>query len=106
MGWLADYPDPDNFLHHSSIISTLRIQGWQDEAYDRLVEEAARANDRAKRMALYRQADHWLVSEQALVLPIAYGSNQQIRVAKTWVSNFKPSLLDHLNYQDIVLEEH
>ena len=52
--WVADYPDPDNFLYRSSAIITLRSFGWHDAAYDRLVEEAARTPDRAKRMAMYR----------------------------------------------------
>jgi len=105
-GWGADYPDPDNFLRQSSIISTLRSLGWRDAEYDRLLEQAARTRDRAKRMAMYRQADRLLVAEQALALPIAYGYNQQIHVVKPWVKNFKPNLIDQLMFYNFIIEEH
>jgi oligopeptide transport system substrate-binding protein len=105
-GWVADYPDPDNFLRGPGIIKSLRCLGWQDAEYDQLVEQAARTRDRAKRMAMYRQADRLLVAEQALALPIAYGSNQQIRVIKPWVKNFEPNLIDRLYVQNLIMEEH
>jgi oligopeptide transport system substrate-binding protein len=105
-GWLADYPDPNNFLRQSDIITRLHYLGWRDVDYDRLVEEAARTSDRAKRMAMYRQADKRLVEEQALVLPISYGTGHGVRLVKPWMKNFKPNLLGHLMLQDVILEEH
>ena len=69
LGWSADYPDPDNFLRQSSFIWLLRSVGWKDAHFDHLVEEAAYSADRARRMALYREADRLLVDEQALCVP-------------------------------------
>jgi ABC-type oligopeptide transport system substrate-binding subunit/class 3 adenylate cyclase len=105
-GWLADYPDPDNFLRQSETITLLRFMGWQDADYDQLVQQAARTSDRAKRMAMYRQADRRLVTEQALVLPLSYGSSQLTHLVKPWVKNFKTNLLDFILFQDIIIKAH
>jgi ABC-type oligopeptide transport system substrate-binding subunit/class 3 adenylate cyclase/ribosomal protein L40E len=103
-GWQADYPDPDNFLRQSEAITQLKRLGWQDEAYDWLVEEASRTPDRVKRMAMYRQADHLLVAEQALVLPLF--SFQDRGIFKPWVKNHKQSLLGKLSFHKLIIEEH
>jgi oligopeptide transport system substrate-binding protein len=105
-GWIADYPDPDNFLRQSDVITRLNYLGWRDADYDRLVEEAARTSDRARRMAMYRQADRWLVEEQALVLPITYGSKQSVNLVKPWVLTRDPNLLGRLLLQNIIMAEH
>jgi ABC-type oligopeptide transport system substrate-binding subunit/class 3 adenylate cyclase/tetratricopeptide (TPR) repeat protein len=103
-GWQADYPDPDNFLRGSDAISRLKHLGWQDPVYDQLVEEASRATDRVKRLALYRQADHLLVAEQALVLPTAYFNVKGL--SKPWVRNFRPNPLGILRMENLVIQEH
>ncbi len=103
-GWLADYPDPDNFLRHSDAISQLHALGWQDAAYDRLVEQASRTPDRAKRMAMYRQADRLLVAEQALVLPLFYFVENEL--VKPWVKKQRLNLLGFCQFQKIIIDEH
>ena len=55
--WVADYPDPDNFMR----VSRAEVwPHWRDERYDSLVSEAGRVMDQEERMALYRQADELL----------------------------------------------
>jgi len=103
-GWVADYPDPDNFLRQSDAISQLHRLGWQDAAYDRLVEQASRTADRAKRMALYRQADRLLVAEQALVLPLFY--NHFTELVKPWVKKPRSNLLGYIKFQQITIDDH
>ena len=105
-GWMADYPDPDSFLRQSEIIARLGSLGWRDEAYNQLVQQAARTNDRTRRMAMYRQADHLLVNDQALVIPLAYGSSQSINLVKPWLKNFNANLLGYVLFQNIIVEEH
>jgi oligopeptide transport system substrate-binding protein len=46
LGWIADYPDPDSFLRISTFLHWTR---WQNETYDRLVEEARRIMDQGER---------------------------------------------------------
>lgn len=103
-GWLADYPDPDNFMHRSTAITLLHYLGWHDAGFDKLVEEAARTSDRAKRMAMYRQADHLLVTDQALVLILSYGEG--VDLVKPWVKGFSESLLGMTNFRNVIVEDH
>ena len=103
-GWLGDFPDPDNFLRQSDAITQLQRLGWQDAAYDRLVEKASRTPDRAKRMAMYRQADRLLVAEQALVLPMYYRTG--IELVKAWVKKPRNNMLGYILFQNIGIEEH
>jgi oligopeptide transport system substrate-binding protein len=102
--WLADYPDPDNFLRRSTVITKLHYMGWQDAEFDKLVEEAARTPDRAKRMAMYRQADRRLVEEQALVLPLFY--NMDVELVKPWVKKPRNNLLGYVQFQKIIIGEY
>lgn len=104
-GWLADYPDPDNILAKSAIMELVHLLGWRDAEYERLVTLAARTNDRAKRMAMYRQADRILVADQVLVVPISYSVYYK-NVTKPWLKNIKENLLDYLLYQNIIIQPH
>ncbi|MCL7455081.1 MAG: ABC transporter substrate-binding protein, partial [Anaerolineae bacterium] len=85
VGWGADYPDPDSMLrvtfHSRTGVAT---QGWQNDRFDALVEEAARIADHARRMQLYQEADQILVAEEAVVMPLSYGRGRVL--AKPWIA--------------------
>jgi oligopeptide transport system substrate-binding protein len=100
MGWQADYPDPDSFLRASPI---RRWTQWQNEAFDRLVEEARRLTDQGRRMKLYGQADRILVREAA-ILPL-YHARLHLLV-KPWVKKYPTSAIDWWFFKDVVLEPH
>jgi len=103
--WVADYPDPDNFLRQSTSITTLHLMGWHDPGFEELVETAANLQDRTQRMALYRQADRLLVVDQALVLPWSYSSTS-FYLVKPWVKNYKVNQLGRVSMQNVIIEEH
>jgi ABC-type oligopeptide transport system substrate-binding subunit/class 3 adenylate cyclase len=103
-GWQADYPDPDNFLRQSDAITQLKRLGWQDTSYNRLVEEASRTPDRAKRMAMYRQADRLLVTEQALVMP--FFNSQEKNFSKPWVKKNRENPLGLIYLHKLIIQEH
>ena len=103
-GWLADYPDPDNFLYKSDALARLVRMGVRDEAYEQLVSEAARTPDRAKRMAMYRQADRWLIAEQTLMVPLFYFFEHEL--VKPWVKKQRTNMLGFDFFTKIVIEEH
>jgi oligopeptide transport system substrate-binding protein len=67
--WTADYPDPDNFLRRSNLMDKIKKIGWEGSEYQELLETAAHLPNRAKRMALYRQADRLIVADQVIMLP-------------------------------------
>jgi oligopeptide transport system substrate-binding protein len=100
MGWSADYPDPDNFLRASPI---RRDTGWQNAAYDGLVEEAKRVADQRERMKLYQQADRILV-EEAVILPLLHWRFHLL--VKPWVSKFPTSPMEAWFWKDVIIKPH
>lgn len=100
-GWVADYPDPDNFMRQASCYEFLRQRGWSDARYSELVEAAARTSDRALRLARYRQADRLLVAEQALVIPLGYGAKGDATVIQPWVQGVQFSPLGYARHRMI-----
>jgi oligopeptide transport system substrate-binding protein len=103
IGWSADYPDPDNLLRQSNFYAALTSAGWNDAHYAELVEQAARTPDRARRMALYREADGILVADQALVVPLNYGE-RWLQLVKPWVKNYKWNALGLFHFKDLTME--
>ncbi len=100
LGWVADYPDPDNFLRVSRARSWSR---WQNATYDRLVEEAGQAMCQEERMELYRQAGRILV-EEAPILPLIY--EREHLLVKPWVSRYPMSAIKPSFWKDVVIEPH
>lgn len=67
-GWVADYPDPDNFLR---VGVRNYLPHWRNENYERLLGEARRISDPDERIRLYQEADRILI-EEAIFMPWAY----------------------------------
>jgi len=99
VGWIADYPDPNNFLQVQYWVAP----GWQNEAYDRLVEAARRVTDQGERTRIYQQADRILV-EEAPVLPLCYGRFHML--VKPWVRKYLTSPLRWWFWKDVIIEPH
>jgi len=99
MAWMADYPDPDNFLR----VGLRFYVEWQNETYQRLVEEASRVMDQAKRMRLYGEADRILI-EEAVILPLAYGRKHLL--VQRWVTKYPISTLRGVFWKDVIIEPH
>ncbi|HYG09658.1 MAG TPA: ABC transporter substrate-binding protein [Pyrinomonadaceae bacterium] len=99
-GWLADYPDPDNFLR----VCPFRLTtGWQNNTFEELVEQATRVMDQEVRMQLYRQAETILMQDAAIV-PITYGRRHWL--VKPWVKQFRTSPIYWWFWQNIIIEPH
>jgi len=101
-GWVADYPDPDSFLR----VGLSHIRGytrWQNETYDRLLEEARRITDKERRMKLYAEADKILV-EEAPILPLTYMRSHLL--IKPWVRRLPLSAIKWWFWKDVIIESH
>ena len=64
LGWVADYPDPENFLDvlfHSK--SQSNHTNYSNPEVDRLLEEARTERDRSRRYQLYNQAEQLILDE-------------------------------------------
>jgi ABC-type oligopeptide transport system substrate-binding subunit/DNA-binding SARP family transcriptional activator len=95
--WVADYPDPDNFLR---VALDGRIGHWDDEYID-LLEKARRLTNQENRMKLYHQADKILV-EKAAIMPVTYARFHLL--VKPWVKNLAKSSLDFWTCKNAILQ--
>jgi oligopeptide transport system substrate-binding protein len=100
MGWLADYPDPDNFLR----VAEWRLTGgWRHELYDRLIEGARRATDQGERMRMYQQAEPILIQE-APIIPLCHFRSHVL--VKPWVRRYPTSPMGLWFWKDVIIEPH
>jgi len=103
VGWIADYPDSQNFLDilfHSA--STQNHTGYKNAEVDRLLEQARVERDPAQRTALYRQAETIIVSE-APWIPLTHGVTYAL--AKPYVKGYEPSAAIYPWLLDVSIEK-
>lgn len=75
MGWIADYPDPHNFLDILFYTgSEVNISEYSNPTLDSLLDQAAIEQDEAVRLVMYQQAEQ-LVVDEAPCLPLFHGAN-------------------------------
>lgn len=75
LGWVADYPDPENFLDIQFYSDSEQNHSRYDNPkVDAVLEEARGEADHEKRMELYRRAEEIIVNE-APWIPIYHGIN-------------------------------
>jgi len=75
MGWIADYPDPHNFLDILFYTgSEVNIGEYDNPALDALLDQAAIEQDETVRLAMYQQAEQMVVAD-APCLPLWHSTN-------------------------------
>ncbi|MEK7247798.1 MAG: peptide ABC transporter substrate-binding protein [Chloroflexota bacterium] len=75
IGWIADYPDPQNFLEikfHSG--SSNNDTGYSNPDVDDLLDQASGDVDAQERIDLYQQAEQLIVDDQPWI-PLFYGTS-------------------------------
>lgn len=85
-GWIADYPDPHNFLDvllHSGTDNN--VGGYSNAQVDSLLDQARLEKERDKRLALYQQAERILVDDAAAI-PLYFG--RTFMLTKPYVKGF------------------
>ena len=102
-GWVADYPDPHNFLDvlfHSE--SDSNVGQFANSTVDDLLDQARTEADGDDRFRLYRTAERVLVANAAAI-PLWFG---QARVlAKPYVQGFVVDAQGRLNFSKVSLSE-
>lgn len=102
-GWLADYPDPENFLfllygpNAKAKGDGENASNWQNDEYDRLFDRMKDMEDTPERAALIRRMGEIMQEE----MPLLFGTSDEYGSAlHQWVSNGKPSniIRDNLPY--------
>jgi oligopeptide transport system substrate-binding protein len=101
-GWIADYPDPSNFLYlfhgkniDSSKETSINYFRYSNPAFDAAYEQALKEIDDEKRMKLYAQCDQILMDD-AVVMPLLF--NVDIRLINPEVKSFD---INELEYRDL-----
>ena len=101
MGWVADYPDPDNFMTLMTSYSENNHTQWQNTVYDSLVEEAGVSSDKKKRIKLYKKAQKILVEESVPVIPI-YASQSHWLISDR-IALFPLNIMGKVSFKKIKL---
>jgi oligopeptide transport system substrate-binding protein len=98
LGWIADFPDAMNFLELWKCGSGNNNTNWCDPSYDKLVEEARKTPDNAKRYDLYGQLEDKLVGQDGAmpIVPIYW---------YTFVQLERTSIKDSLNVSPLGLTD-
>ena len=108
--WIADYPDPENFLnllyggHVPADLSTksyINSVRYQSATFDSLFNVALREVDDAKRFELFRQADQVAVDDAA-TMPIFYDENT--RLIQVYVKNFPSNSMEYRDMSEVYFD--
>jgi oligopeptide transport system substrate-binding protein len=102
MGWVADYPHPQNFLEILfGTGSESNFGGYSDPGVDALLARAAVEPDTERMLALYRQAEEMMVSDAA-ALPLWFGRSHLL--VKPHVKGYQPNPLGSTNLNLVSVE--
>lgn len=94
LGWIADYPDPENFLDslfHS--LSSDNNLGYSDDEVDRLLDDASRELNQESRYDLYQGAEQ-LILDDAPIVPLWHSNEGYVLV--------KPNVKDYFLLSTII----
>ena len=103
LGWIADYPDPHNFLDllfHSD--SAYNHGAYSNPKVDALLEKARVEQDHDRRMALYRQVEQLLVQD-APWIPLYHSAGYYL--VKPYVKELIITGQDTMNLRQVTIEQ-
>lgn len=107
LGWIADYPDPDNFLWVLLDSANAGPKGgsafYSNPEFDKLVEAAKTETDNAKRMVMYEDAEA-IAMKDACWMPIAFQTNWSL--LKPYVKGFNRTAMGVLTFGTITIKDH
>jgi peptide/nickel transport system substrate-binding protein len=93
--WIADYPDPENYLtlFYSKNPSPPNYTRYNNTAFDKLYEAAMLETNDEKRISLYQQMDNMVMSD-APIVPLWY--DMAIHMVQPNLKGFSPNPLNLL----------
>ena len=100
-GWIGDYEDPNTFLDTLRPNRGNNKTGWENEEYDRLIEQANSENNQEARYALLGKAEKILIDEMPIIPLYTYVRSYQL---SSDVKGYYPNYLDHHHPKYIYLE--
>ena len=91
LGWCADYPDENNWIHEVFNSDEGENRTRSDNAdFNALTVAAGSADDPAEREALYEQAEQMFAEEMVAYAPIYHYTT--VQVTKPWLTRHFPPL--------------
>ncbi|MGD0854998.1 MAG: peptide ABC transporter substrate-binding protein [Dehalococcoidia bacterium] len=97
LGWIADYPDPQNFLYTLFYTGSQYNDGhYSNKEFDALLDKAAVEKDYDTRMKIYQQAEQMIV-DQAPLMPLWFGRNYMVISPDVHDYNIDPLGVPRLN---------
>jgi len=104
LGWVADYPDPNNFLDNLFYTGDENnISGYSNPELDSLLEQAAIEQDTAARLSMYQQAEQQVLNETPC-LPLCFGTNYVL--VKPYVKGYELNPLGIPDLSQVYVERH
>ncbi len=104
LGWIADYPDPQNFLEILFHSQSAQNHGhYSNPEVDALLDQARGTQDVADRLALYQQAEQMILDDAAWI-PIYFDVENWL--VKPYVQNFTAPPIKIPKFQYVSITEH
>lgn len=95
LGWVADYPDPENYLaplfHSRNRGPQGNVSFYSNPEVDALIDQSYVETDQAKRLALLRQAEELILADSPWLF---LTSQKDVVLLKPYVTNFHPGAMD------------
>lgn len=98
--WVADYPDPSNFLEMFYGGSGNNRTGYSELAYEDIVRRAALSADTAERNTLFDEAERLLL-KTAPITPVYYQTRPFLK--STRVTGMTPNNLNKIDWRGLTL---
>ena len=111
LGWIADYPDPENFLNlfygknvpkDPTQISPINSTRYQNPQFDEIFEKAIATTDMKARYDLYYQAEQIAVSQSPMMF-IYY--DEDYRLIQSYVHGYALDPMHRVNFRHLWLDK-
>ena len=103
--WFADYPDAENFLYPLLHSANKGVGGnvsfYSNPKFDKLVSDARREQDEAKRTVMYKQADEMSYNDAPMIYLFFY---KELYAVQPWIKNFVvPTIFTGQRWTDVTI---
>ncbi|MFN5415733.1 MAG: ABC transporter substrate-binding protein [Flavobacteriia bacterium] len=107
-GWIADYPDPENFLnlfssdHIGSNSTTMNPVKYKSVEYDRLLASSMKERNPKIRNEFFVKCDQMLIDD-AVIMPLI--NDDFITMINSKIKNFETNSMEMLDFSTIFIKE-
>ena len=103
LGWTADYNDPGNFLDILRSTSNNNDSGYNNSAFDSLLDEAANTSNPQRRLELLESAEKLMLADYPIIPLYFYVSK---RLVKPFITGVQSNPLNRLASKYLSLAPH